>query len=285
MTALLLTLALAAASDLPAKGAPPAIDLQSGTLVVDHRARSAIFGGGVTAVRGGLTLRCDQIHAAYDGENRVTIVTCPGPVEASEQGRTMTAGSGRFDNLTGELTLLGAPTLVEGSRRVTGETLRYVVATQTAELTKADALLPARDVRAQGPLAGRGPLAVKAEHVTWDAPGRRAHFVGRVIATRGDLTLSARELTTTHDERGEVERAVTGGGPVTVVQGERRARAGRASFEGGKATLVLEGEPVVEERGSVLTGRRVTFLLAEDRVEVLEPKATFPIRAAKELQP
>lgn len=284
MKALLLALALAATSEPAPKAAPPAIDLQSGTLTVDHRARTAVFGGGVTAVRGGLTLRCERIDAAYDGENRVTTVTCPGPIEASEHGRTMRAGSGTFDNLAGVLTLLGAPTLEEGGRRVTGETLRYVVATQTAELSKTDALLPARDVKTQGPLAGRGPLVVKADQVTWEAPARRAHFVGHVTATRGDMTLSARELTTIHDERGEVERAVSGGGPVTVVQGERRAKAGRAAFEGARATLVLEGEPTVEERGSLLSGKRVTFLLAEDRVEVLEPRATFPLRAAKELK-
>ncbi len=276
MTGLLLAAALAATA-----AEPPAttdIDLRSETLVVEHAKKQAVFGGGVTAVRGGLVLRCPTVVALYDDSSRVKTVTCDGPVTASDHGRTMTAGKGTFDILTGTLLLEGEPTLVDGERRLVGELLTYVVATGMAELTRARATLPSKDVAAAPAIAGRGPLAVQAEKAAYDLDERTATFAGAVTATRGDLVLHAPRLVTHLDEQGNVERAVSGGGRVTVVQRDRRATAGKAVFLGGAGKLVLEGEPEVTEKDSSLAGEKVTFLLGEDRVEVEKPRASFPLR-------
>jgi lipopolysaccharide transport protein LptA len=262
-------------------GHPGEIDIRSETLVIQHAERQATFGGGVTAVRGDLTLSCPEVLALYDAKAKVTVVRCVGPVTAVQGARTMNAGAGEFDNVTGILSLTGEPTLVEGERRLAGDHLTYDVAGRKAELSGARARLPAADSPATAKLAGQGPLFVAADRVVYDTEGRVATFRGGVTVTRGDLVLRAPRLVARLDDEGRIRSAVSGGGPVTVVQGERRGRARKATFAGAKNTLVLEGEPTVTDRESTLAGDTITFLLAEDRVEVERPRASFPLRGIK----
>lgn len=264
----------------PAPASPSEIDIRSETLVIRHADRQATFGGGVTAVRGDLTMRCPEVLALYDAAAKVKTVRCLGPITAIEAGRTMNAGSGEFDNTTGVLTLAGEPTLVEGERRLTGDLLTYDVATRKAELRQARAQFPSQDAPSTAKVAGRGPMLIAADRVVYDTQGRVATFRGGVVATRGDLTVHAPRLVTRLDEHGRIVSGVTGGGPVTVTQRDRRGTAQKATFTGGTNRLVLEGEPTVVERESTLAGETITFLLAEDRVEVQRPRASFPLREA-----
>ena len=271
-------------SSSPAPESAPArddrsIDLRSATLVVEHGNRRAVFGGGVTATRGALVLTCPEVVATYDAAGTVRDVTCRGPVEASEGERYMRAQHGVFDNTTGLLTLAGEPTLTEGERRLTGESLIYDVNASTARLTNAHGEIPGADAPDLPGAAGRGPLRVEAATVFHELAERRTRFEGGVIATRGDLVLRADRLTAWYDEDGALDRAITGGGPVRVTQGARRGEARKATFTGGARTLVLTGDPRITEGESSLTGSRATFLLGADRVVVDQPRAVFPVRA------
>lgn len=274
----LLLAAIVAAT--PAADAPAPLDLRSETLTVEHGQRRAIFGGGVTATRGDLTLECPEVVANYDAHSAVRLVTCQGAVTAREGERRMTAQRGQFDNTTGLLTLEGEPTLTEGERKLAGETLIYDTNAATAKMTNVRGELPAAEAPDLPGAAGRGPLYVNAAQVTHDLAARKTVFEGGITAVRGDLVLRAPRLTAQYDEQGQLVRAVTSGGPITVKQRNRDARADRAIFTGGARTLVLDGSPQITEGQSSLSGTKVTFLLGQDRVEVEKPRAIFPIGAA-----
>jgi len=263
-----------------AQAQKPPIDLRSETLVVEHARRRAVFGGGVTAVRGDLTLTCPEVVATYDAGSQVREVACQGPVTATQGDRTMTAQRGVFDNSTGLLTLEGEPTLTEGERRLVGATLVYDANARTANLTDATGELPAAEAPDLPGAAGRGPLVVKAARILHDLANQRTTFDGGITATRGNLTLTAPRLVARYDDEGELASAATSGGKVRVVQGERRGQANHATFTGGARTLVLTGEPQITENASSLTGTKVTFLLGQDRVVVDQPRAIFPLKAA-----
>lgn len=259
---------------------PHPIDLRSETLVVEHKKRRALFGGGVVATRGDLVLECPEVEALYDAGSKVKTVRCLGPVTAREGDKTMQAARGLFDNGTGLLTLEGEPTFAEGERRLSGQSLEYDTAKGVIRLRKAEGSLPAEEAPDLPGKAGQGPLVVRAERVEHDLENRRTSFDGGVVAVRGDLTLKAPRLTATYDEEDRLEKAVTSGGPITVRQGGRRGRAERATFTEGARRLVLDGEPTVVEDGSSLSGSKVTFLLAQDRVVVEKPRAVFPLGEA-----
>lgn len=280
MKGLLFAALLAAAPAAAPQNGATALDLRSETLTVEHGKKRAVFGGGVIATRGNLILECPEVVAEYDARSQVRLVTCEGPVRAREGERHMTAQSGYFDNTTGLLTLSGEPTLTEGARRLVGQTLVFDANKSVATISQVRGELPAAEAPDLPGAAGRGPLFVTAPKVTHELEARRTSFEGGVVATRGDLVLHTPALTATYDEAGDLKRAVSSGGPVTVRQRDRRARADRAVFTAGARSLVLEGNPQVTEGPSSLTGNRVTFLLGQDRVEVEKPRAIFPIGAA-----
>ncbi len=265
------------AGDSTAKAAPmpPAIDLRSETLTVDHRTQRAVFSGGVVVVRGDLEVRCPSLTAHYDAASRVERVDCDGPVTATQGGRTMTSSAGSFDNTSGMLHLEGETTLVEAGRRFSGESLDYETGTSLATLAKARADLPEAAEGLQG--IESGPFRITAEKVIHDFTRRRTIFDGHVVANRGDLTMRATRLVLDGAEDGTIDRAWTEGGPVRVKQGDRIGTAQRGTFVAGGKRLILEGDPIVTEGSSSLRGDRVTFFVGQGRVEVAKPRAVFPL--------
>jgi lipopolysaccharide transport protein LptA len=103
--------------------------------------------------------------------------------------------------------------------------------------------------------------------------------VGDVVVTRGDMVLRTERLVAVHGEDGQLSEAHSVGA-VKVDQGQRHASAATARVAGRAQRLVLEGNPVLTEKDSTMTGDRVVFLLASDRVEVERPRAVFPLRKA-----
>lgn len=272
-----------AAEVVPARAvATDEIDLTSETLTVEHRKHRATFSGGVVATRGDLEVRCPTLTAHYDHRAKVREVICEGPVSATQGGRTMTSRSGSFDNASGRLHLQGETTLTEADRRFEGDSLDFEVANSMATLSRAKAELPGSEKL--GPLQSTdgAPFKITADKVTHDFGRHRTTFSGNVVATRGDLVMRASRLVTVGADDGRIDRAWTEGGPVRVVQGDRRGSAQRGTFVGGGQRLVLEGDPVVTEGDSSLRGDRVTFFVGQGRVEVARPRAVFPLKKLQE---
>lgn len=272
----------AASTPLPARQGGQEIDLRSETLTVDHRKHEATFGGGVVVTRGDLVVRCPTLVAHYDSAAKIREVVCEGPVDAVQGERTMSSRAGSFDNRSGLLSLEGETTLVDAERRFTGESLVFETGTNLATLAHARAELPAEEMSDPGGLPiGSGPLFITAEKVVHDFSERRTTFVGEVVAKRSDLVMKAPRLVVLGKEGGAIDRAWTEGGPVHVTQGARHGTAQRARFASGGQRLILEGDPIVTENDSSLRGERVTFFVGLGRVEVMKPRAVFPLREAE----
>jgi lipopolysaccharide export system protein LptA len=94
------------------------------------------------------------------------------------------------------------------------------------------------------------------------------------------MTLRANRLVAVAAEDGSLDSAWTEAGPVTVVEGRRQARSGKAHFLGNGQRLVLTGQPKLTEGDSFLEGERVIFHVGLDRVEVERPRAAFPLDRA-----
>lgn len=266
----------------PASGpeAPPPLDVRSPRLTVHHRERRAVFGGGVVLTQGDLVVRCPELVAFYDAASRIERVVCSDEVRAEQGVRTMEAGSGEFDNAGRTLTLRGEPVIREGERWIRGETMVWEVDRRRARVEKGEAELPAADLP---PVSGRstaGPLHVVASEILYEADARKAHFDGDVVARRGGMTLRANRLVAVAAEDGSLDSAWTEAGPVTVVEGRRQARSGKAHFLGNGQRLVLTGQPKLTEGDSFLEGERVIFHVGLDRVEVERPRAAFPLDRA-----
>lgn len=256
---------------------PRPVDVRSPQLTVDQARRRATFSGGVVLTQGDLTVRCPELVAHTDGGTRVRKVVCRGKVEATQGPRTMEAGAGTFDNEARVLLLEGEPVIREGARWIRGDAMSWQVDTQIATVDRGVADLPAADLPDETGGSSKGPLRVTADRITYESETHTARFAGNVVARRGEMTLRASRLVAVADEEGALDRAWTEGGPVSVVEGARRATSGKARFSGRGSRLVLTEGPLLVEGGSSLEGERVVFHIGEDRVEVVQPRAVFPL--------
>jgi len=119
----------------------------------------------------------------------------------------------------------------------------------------------------------------------------RIRFEGHVSVQRGDLTLEADQAEvefeptgrkqkttapfdpTSKRARGVLRIALTG--HVEVRQGARRARAETGIYDQKNGSLTLSGHPETWDAGYHVTGRRMTFFLAERRSVIEESRVVI----------
>ncbi len=109
------------------------------------------------------------------------------------------------------------------------------------------------------------PVDVAADRLEAEDVAGRVNFIGRVVATQGDLTIYANRMTLfLHPESRDVER-VEATGQVRIVQGERVATGDRGVFFRQEARIVLTGEPRVHQGDDFIAGEEIVVYLEEER--------------------
>jgi lipopolysaccharide export system protein LptA len=122
----------------------------------------------------------------------------------------------------------------------------------------------AADVTVVQAPAGQPPLSIQAQRSDWNLKDRSVLFEGAVRAQRGNMTLTCSRLTAIYGESRQVQE-LRAEGEVVVVQGERRVTAALATLQGG--TLLLTGQPKLEEGTNSLLGQKITFFLDQEKVQ------------------
>lgn len=105
---------------VPAAPQPPALLVRSGNAAWDLAARTVVFHGDVQAVRGDLTLTCDDLVVRYERPERLESAVATGHVSLLLGGRRLTATNATLDVATGRLDLTGSPVLEDGPQRLEG---------------------------------------------------------------------------------------------------------------------------------------------------------------------
>lgn len=142
---------------------------------------------------------------------------------------------------------------------------------QIAHLLLLCLLLAAPVSAADVPGSGVGsdqPIDIRSDRLEANEAKKQMRFVGDVVATQGDLTIYAKELTLYYsEESGEVDR-VEAIGDVRIVQGEKVATGQKGVFYNREAKIVLTGAPRVNQGEDFISGEKITVFLNEERSEV-----------------
>ena len=101
-------------------GTPP-LQIDAPTSDWDLKARSARFTGGVTAVRGDVTLTCQVLKVQFASADRVQTAIAEGDVIVRQGARTASGARAELNADTGEIALTGEPRIAEGANTMTGE--------------------------------------------------------------------------------------------------------------------------------------------------------------------
>ncbi len=147
----------------------------------------------------------------------------------------------------------GQPMTVAQPRLDVGDELQLSGERGTVDLT--GEVAAEGDIRAL--LEAKAPLEIRAERFRIDVKQHEGHFSGAVEVTQGTLVLLCEELLVRYDEASDGVRGVVASGTVEIRQGDRLARGERAEFDRATGTVVLTGQPYLEQgkvhlRGSVI---------------------------------
>jgi lipopolysaccharide export system protein LptA len=124
---------------------------------------------------------------------------------------------------------------------------------------------------AQREALGKGPIVITAESLSADQKAGVAHFEGSVVAKSEEMTLMADRMTVFYAEDGGV-RKIDAEGAVKLIRGGQVVTAEHAVYTARDQTAVFTGNPRAVEGQSVVTGTRMTYMMAEDRFVVQDSR-------------
>jgi lipopolysaccharide export system protein LptA len=111
----------------------------------------------------------------------------------------------------------------------------------------------------------KGPIVITSEKLLADNKAHTALFEGSVVAKSDDMTLhSDRMLVYYAEKTGNVIR-IDAEGKVKLVREELVVTSKTANYFADEDKIIFTGEPRAVERGNIVTGTKMTYLLKEDR--------------------
>ncbi|MCA9523627.1 MAG: hypothetical protein KC609_21775 [Myxococcales bacterium] len=125
------------------------------------------------------------------------------------------------------------------------------------------------------------PIHIASKRLIYNNETQIARFIGKVIATQGDMTIRSEVLDAYYKGKdGRLERIIAWRN-VVIDKSGTLARSERAIFDNDKRTVVLLGNPRVIRKDSVLTGKRMTLYLDRDVVMVEGAQGRISVQANK----
>ncbi|MEW6161998.1 MAG: LptA/OstA family protein [Nitrospirota bacterium] len=124
----------------------------------------------------------------------------------------------------------------------------------------------------------KGPIIITSEMLTADNKAHTALFENSVVARTTDMTLHAdRMLVYYNADTGNITKIEAEGG-IKLIKGMRTITSKEATYCADGEKIIFTGEPRAVEGENVVTGRKITYLLNEDRFLVEGSKVFLKTR-------
>ncbi len=126
---------------------------------------------------------------------------------------------------------------------------------------------------------GSQPIEITADRVQADSVRNSVTFEGNVVAVQADVTLHANRIHAEYSREAKAIERIEADGNVRVVQGDREARAPRATFFNLEQRVVLSGGADLRQGENTLKGETLTLFLRENRSVVTGGEGGGRVRA------
>ena len=215
----------------------------------------------------------DQPASEEGGD--IARIAAEGLVEIVQQDLRALCDRATYDPKTGEAQLTGNPRVFRGSDRLTGDLIWLNLRDERLRCGPAARVLIADAGKVEGRvLGGGGPaperrqVEITSREVEFWLAENRGVFRDEVRVESHDLTIRADRLDAlleyAQDER--VLRQVVAQGAVEIVQGDRRARSGKALYDAFKGEVVLTESPELAGDRVLVTADQITFYVDKDQL-------------------
>ncbi len=112
------------------------------------------------------------------------------------------------------------------------------------------------------------PVDIQSEQLDVNFDAHQIVFKGAVKVTQADFSLTAREVIARFGENADDIEKIVAKGNVDIQKADKRAWGEEASYDRKQATIVLRGNPSLQQGKNLLKGKEIRVLLGEDRMEV-----------------
>ena len=111
----------------------------------------------------------------------------------------------------------------------------------------------------------KGPIIITSDKLTADNNAHTAVFENSVTARTSDVTMYSDRMVVYYDkDTGNVKR-IDAAGRVKLMKESRVITSQEASYYADEEKVVFTGEPRAVEGEDVVTGKKMTYLMNEDR--------------------
>lgn len=118
----------------------------------------------------------------------------------------------------------------------------------------------------------KGPIVITSETLTVDNEAHTALFEKSVVARTTDSTLYAdKMLVYYHSETGDITK-IEAEGHIKLLKGSRAIISNEATYYAEGEKIIFTGEPRAVEGENLVTGKKITYFLNDDRFLVEESK-------------
>ncbi len=121
---------------------------------------------------------------------------------------------------------------------------------------------------------------ITSEKLTYDYGKKYALFEENVVVADPQLRLTADTLTVHFAEKGKAEEVLAEGN-VHIIQEDKNARAGRATYKVTQGVIILEKNPRFYRDKDVLQADKITFFRFKNKI-ICEPHARLLIYPQEE---
>lgn len=118
----------------------------------------------------------------------------------------------------------------------------------------------------------KGPIVITSETLTVDNEAHTALFESSVVARTTETTLHAdKMLVYYHADTGDITK-IEAEGNIKLTRGARAIISKEATYYAEGEKIIFTGEPRAVEGENVVTGKKITYFLNEDRFLVEDSK-------------
>lgn len=254
-------------------------------LILDYERRFVRMDQDVKVVDDRGELQTETLIGRFSMDHKVEIIEARKGVRIISEGRIATAENADYDFQTGAIQLDGNAQLAEGGNRLSGDQIKFWIKGRRRMVCAPNARLEMTgdsDLAMQGLGREGNHTEIFSDRLVYDEDRALAEFDGNVRMRDPRASMNSGKIRLYLKENAEIDW-IEALSEVIIQSDDRKALADRATYYADEDRFVLEGDPKVKVGRNIMTGDRITFWRATQRM-VCEPNARVLLYPDEEMK-
>lgn len=256
------------------------------SLVLDYDRRFVRMDTNVVVEDDQGTLKTESLIGRFSVSNQVEYIEAKGGVDIVSGERKASAQEAVYNYQNGFVRLLGQATASDGGNRLSGEQIELWIKGSRKMVCEPNALLEIAGtggLKLDGvPEGASGDAEVRADRVEYDESEGLAVLTGNVRVRDPRAAMNCNLVHLYLKDNNEIDW-IEATGEVIIQIDNRRALADRAVYLASEGKVTLEGEPIMKQGQSYLTGDKIDIWVDPIRM-VCEPNARAKLYITDEMR-